>query len=345
MKKLRFAVIGTGFWANYQIPAWMELDGIELVALYNRTRSKAEALAQQYNIPGVYDDIEELLKNEQLDFADIITDVDTHNVFTEMAAKKGIAVICQKPMAAGLKKAEQMVNTCKNHQVPFFIHENWRWQAPIRKLKDLLNMGVIGSIFKARVTFCSAFPVFDNQPFLAEIDEFILTDIGSHILDVCRFLFGEARSLYCQTASVNPKIKGEDAANVMMKMENGISCYAEMSYASILEHESFPQTYILIEGTKGSIQLMNNYQVHITTRSGTDKIKAAPRLYRWLDPAYALVHSSIVDCNRDILNDLLKNEVSENRGSNNLETVRLVHAAYASARNNELITIKSFHAD
>lgn len=345
MKKLRFAVIGTGFWANYQIPAWMELDGIELVALYNRTRSKAETLAQKYKVPGVYDDVEALLENEQLDFVDIITDVDTHSVFTEMAAKKNIAVICQKPMAAGLKTAQQMVNTCKDHNVPFFIHENWRWQAPIRKLKELLNEGIIGDVFKARVTFCSAFPVFDNQPFLAELDEFILTDIGSHILDVCRFLFGEAQTLYCQTASVNPKIKGEDAANVMMRMENGISCFAEMSYASILEQESFPQTYILIEGAKGSIHLMRDYQVHITTRSGTDKIKAEPKLYPWLDPAYALVHSSIVDCNRDILDDLLNNKVSENRGANNLETVRLVHAAYASARKNEVINLKSFHAD
>jgi len=345
MKKLRFAVIGTGFWANYQIPAWMELDGIELVALYNRTKSKAETLAQKYNVPAVYDSVEGLLKNEKLDFVDIITDVDTHSVFTEMAAEKGIAVICQKPMAAGLKAAQQMVNTCKDHQVPFFIHENWRWQAPIRKLKTLLDEGVIGDVFKARVTFCSAFPVFDNQPFLAELDEFILTDIGSHILDVCRFLFGEAQSLYCQTTSVNPKIKGEDAASVMMKMENGITCYAEMSYASILEHESFPQTYILIEGAKGSIQLMRDYRLHITTRSGTEKIKAEPKLYSWLDPAYALVHSSIVACNRDILDDLLNNKASENRGINNLETVRLVHAAYASARNNELINLKSFHAD
>ena len=238
-----------------------------------------------------------------------------------------------------------MVNTCKDHHVPFFIHENWRWQAPIRKLKELLNEGIIGDVFKARVTFCSAFPVFDNQPFLAELDEFILTDIGSHILDVCRFLFGEAQSLYCQTASVNPKIKGEDTANVMMKMENGISCHAEISCASILEHESFPQTYTLVEGSKGSIHLMSDYQIHITTRGGTDKIKAEPKFYPWLDPAYALVHSSIVDCNRDILYDLLNNKASENRGINNLETVRLVHAAYASARKNELINIQSFNVE
>ena len=92
-RKLRFAVIGTGFWANYQIPAWMELDAAELVAVYNRTRSRAEAIAKKFNIPGVYDNVPDLLKNEELDFVDIITDVDTHATFTAMAARKGIPVI------------------------------------------------------------------------------------------------------------------------------------------------------------------------------------------------------------------------------------------------------------
>ncbi len=342
MKNLRFAVIGTGFWANYQIPAWMELNGVELVALYNRTKSKAETLAHQFKVISVYDDVEKLLDNEKLDFVDIITDVDTHPVFTEMAAKRGIAVICQKPMAPKLAIAEEMVKVCNHYKVPFFIHENFRWQAPIRKLKALLDGGTIGNVFKARVTFCSGFPVFDNQPFLAELDEFILTDIGSHILDVCRFLFGEVDTLLCQTHSVNPKIKGEDVANVLMKMKNGISCYAEMSYASILEYESFPQTFVLVEGEHGSIELTRDCVLRLTTRKGTEIFNVEPKLYSWLDPKYALVHSSIVDCNRDILNALQGSSSAETTGADNFETVRLVHAAYASAKTKQLIDMKIF---
>ncbi len=342
MKKLRFAVLGTGFWANYQIPAWMELEGVELVALYNRTLAKAETMAQKFGVPAVYDNAEQLLAKEDLDFVDIITDVDTHASFTEMAAQQGVAVICQKPMAPKLALAQHMVEACAKADVPFFIHENWRWQAPIRKLNEIMQSGVIGEVFKARVTFCSGFPVFDNQPFLAELDEFILTDIGSHILDVCRFLFGEAETLYCQTASVNPKIKGEDVANVFMRMQTGVSCYAEMSYASILEYEPFPQTFILVEGAHGSAHLTSDYEIHLTTRKGTEIIKAAPVMYPWLDPEYALVHSSIVDCNRDILNALQGKALAETTGMDNLETVRLVHAAYASARSNQLITLSQF---
>ena len=342
MKPLRFAVIGTGFWAKYQIPAWMELEGIELVALYNRTRSKAEALARQYNVRNVYDDMSELLKTEQLDFVDIITDVDTHAEFTIAAAKKGIAVICQKPMAPKMAIARDMVRTCEDHGVQFYIHENWRWQAPIRRLKEIIEQQVIGRIFKAKVSFCSAFPVFDNQPFLRALDEFILTDIGSHILDVCRFLLGEAESVYCHTATVNSKIKGEDVANVLMRMKNGVSCFVEMSYASILEYEIFPQTLILLEGEKGSIALGRDYTITTTTRSGTSTIHAQPKQYEWADPAYALVHSSIVDCNKNILDALQGKAKAETTGNDNFETVRLVHAAYASAKRGQVITMDSF---
>jgi len=342
MGKLRFAVFGTGFWANYQIAAWNEIGGVELVALYNRTKSKAEAMAKKFNVPAVYGDYELLLEREQIDFADIITDVDSHAAITEAVARRGIPVICQKPMAPRLDVAKCMVDVCRDCKVPFFVHENWRWQAPMRMLKKLLQDQRIGKIFKSRVTFCSAFPVFDNQPFLAELDEFILTDIGSHILDTCRFLFGEAETLYCNVATINEKIRGEDVANVMMKMQNGSTCYAEMSYASLFEHESFPQTYILIEGSKGSIRLQHDFVIKVTTSDGTETIDARPPQYAWADPKYALVHASIVECSRDILYNLQGLRRAETTGADNLETVRLVHAAYASARTNSLIRLSSF---
>ncbi len=71
---------------------------------------------------------------------------------------------------------------------------------------------------RARIDYANSFPVFDNQPFLKELDHFILTDIGTHILDVARFLFGEASSVRCQTRRMRRDIAGEDVATVMMEM-------------------------------------------------------------------------------------------------------------------------------
>jgi D-apiose dehydrogenase len=339
MDKLRGAVIGTGFWANYQIPAWNEVDGVEIVALYNRTRSKAEVLAEKYNIPNVYDDYDILLENEELDFIDIITDVDTHMHFTMKAAEKKINVICQKPMAANLRDANEMLEVCTRNGVQFYIHENFRWQAPIREVKKILDEGTLGKPFKGRVGFVSGFPVFDNQPFLAEIDKFIITDVGSHVFDIARFLFGEANSLYCVTQKVNPKIIGEDVANVLLQMKSGVHCYVEMSYASILEKEAFPQTLLLIECEKGSVYLSNDFSLKVVTREGVILEKVVqPKLYDWLDPEYAVVHSSIVDCNRNILEGL-QGGTSETTGSDNIKTVELVWKSYESAEKNCVITL------
>ena len=80
-------------------------------------------------------------------------------------------------------------------------------------------------------TCFSGFDVFANQPFLAALEQFILTDIGSHILDVARFLFGEASQLYCQTRRVHRHIKGEDVATVLMTMQDGMLVTCNMAYA------------------------------------------------------------------------------------------------------------------
>lgn len=336
-RRLRFAVIGTGFWSNFQIAAWKELEGVELVALYNRTQERAIEVAKKFGVEKVYDNAEELLLNETLDFVDIITDVDTHASFTKMAARNNVNVICQKPMAASYGAAKAMVDDCNSAGVKLFIHENFRWQAPIRLLKTALESGVIGTPFKARISFCSAFPVFANQPFLAELEHFIITDVGSHVLDIARYLFGEAKTLYCLTKRVNQKIKGEDVANILLNMHDGLHCFVELSYASILEKESFPQTLVHVEGEKGSITLAHDFEIRITTRSGTTVQTAAPVIYSWADPAYAVVHSSIVDCNRNILSGL-RGGSAETTGNDNLQTVKLVWSAYESASSGKIIS-------
>ncbi len=341
MADLRFAIIGTGFWSQFQLAAWRELDGVECVALCNRTRSRSEELARRFGVPAVYEDAREMLRREKLDFVDIITDVDTHSRFVHLAAEHKLPVICQKPMAPSLAEAAAMTKVCREAGVGFFIHENWRWQAPIRELKKLLDSGAIGTVFRARIHFCSSFPVFDNQPFLKDLGQFILTDIGSHILDTARFLLGEAETLACQVHRVHPDIKGEDVATVMMKMESGATVVCEMSYASRLEHERFPETYVYVEGEEGSIELGPDYWVRMTTAVGTHARRYPPPRYGWADPAYDLVQASIVPCNADLLLALQGKTIAETTGEDNLKTIRLVFACYDAARNQQIIDLKS----
>ena len=343
MNKLRFAVFGCGFWSKFQIGAWSEIEGVELVALYNRTLSKASILADLFHVPRVYDNPEELLQNEQLDFVEIITDVDTHARFTELALKHGIKnIICQKPMAPSFEEARRMVTRCREAGANLYIHENYRWQAPIRRFREILDSGVIGKPFKARVSFLSGFPVFENQPFLAELDKFILTDMGSHILDVTRFLFGEAKTLWCQTRSINHGIKGEDLAVVTLKMKNNMPVYTEMSYASIVEHDSFSTVYILVEGEKGSVYLGPGFEIRTTTRGKTVSELVKFPSYDWADPDYIVNHESGIPLSRNILADMMKQGKAENTGDDNFETVKLVWACYQSASTGKPVDMDGF---
>ncbi len=348
MAPLRFAVFGTGFWARYQLAAWGEVGGAECVALYNRTRSKAEALAEEFGVPAVYDDAETLLQNETLNFADIITDVETHARFVGLCARFRVPVICQKPMAPDLDAARAMVAACRDAEVPFFIHENWRWQTPLRAVKEALRSGVIGRPFRARLRMVSGFPVFANQPFLAELERFILTDMGSHILDVARFLFGEATSLYCQTQRVHPTIKGEDVATVMLRMNDGMTVLVEIGYPGApAEHDRFPETYVTVEGAGGTVELGPDFWLRITTTDGTHARRVPPERYAWADPAYDVVHASIVGCCANLLGALRSDKsdegegAAETTGEDNLRTAELVFAAYDSAERGAVIRFPS----
>jgi len=339
MPNIRIAIFGTGFWSNFQIPAWFEVGGVEIVAAYNRTLSKAEAVASKFNIPHVYSDPEELLCAETIDVMDIITELPAHAPLVNLAAKYKIPVICQKPMAPDLETAEQMVAVCQEANTPFYIHENWRWQTPIRAVKAALDSGAIGVPFRARMDMISGFPVFANQPFLKTLDHFILTDLGSHILDTARFLFGEANSIFCKTQKIHPDIAGEDVATVLLHMSEKTTVTLNMAYAeNYLENDCFPQTFIFIEGEKGSIALGPDYWLRVTTQEGTLSRRVPPPRYAWADPAYDVVQSSIVPCNADLLRALIGEGKAETTGEDNLQTVRLVFAAYDSAAANQVIT-------
>lgn len=339
MKELRFGIIGTGFWARYQLAAWRELTGARCVALYNRTRAKAEKMAREFGVPTVYDNAEELLRREQPDFVDIITDVNTHRPFVELAAAHQTAVICQKPLAPTLTDARAMLAACQRAGVPLLVHENWRWQAPLRELKTLLDTAPIGRVFRARVTYSNSFPVFDNQPFLKQLDQFILTDIGTHILDATRMLFGEATTLFCRTARVHRDIRGEDVATVMLGMASGATVTCEMSYASRVEHDRFPETYVLVEGEQGSLELGPDFWIRVTTVAGTHARRYPPPYYAWADPRYALAQTAGVACQANLLGALRGEHTAETTGEDNLNTLALVFGAYESAARGATIQI------
>ena len=340
MNQRRFAIFGAGFWARCQLAAWREVGGVECVAIYNRSRAKAEAFARDLGVPAVYDDAEKLLREVKPDFVDNITEIGGHMPLSLLCAKHRIACICQKPMAASLKDARAMVAAFAKAKTPFFVHENWRWQTPMRALIDTLRSGVIGTPFRARFTMISGFDVWANQPALRELPQFILTDLGTHILDTARACFGEARSLYCQLhRTLAPDVKGDNVATLLLSMgEAKTSVVIELGYAKTpLERESFPQTLAFVEGPLGSIEVTGDYWLRVTTKKGTQSRRHAPPRYAWADPRYDISQSSMVPCHRDLLAALRGETPGETTGADNLKTLELVFGAYESARRDAVV--------
>ena len=335
MKPLRFAIFGAGFWARAQLAAWREVGGVECVAIYNRSRERAEAFARDLDVPAVYDDAEKLLREVKPDFVDNITEVGGHKPLSLFCAKHRIPCVVQKPMAASLKDAREMVAAFARARTPFFVHENWRWQTPMRALIDTLRSGVIGTPFRARLSFLSGFDVWANQPALRDLQQFILTDLGVHLLDTARACFGEASSVYCQLhRTLAPAVKGDNVATLLLAMgEAKTSVAMEIAYAKTpLERECFPQTLVFVEGPLGSIEVTADYWLRVTTKKGTHSRRHAPPRYAWADPSYDLSQSSMVPCHRGLLAALRGERAAETTGADNLKTMELVFAAYESAR-------------
>jgi predicted dehydrogenase len=115
-------------------------------------------------------------------------------------------------------------------------------------------------------------------------------------------------------------------------MAEGTAVVCNMAYAgNALEHDRFPETYVFVEGESGSAELGPDYWVRVTTGDGTHARRYPPTRYSWADPAYEVIHASMVPCLADLLAALRGESRAETTGEDNLLTLRLVFAAYESA--------------
>ncbi len=327
---LRGAVIGCGYFAQNHLHGWQELDGVEIVAVCDIDGSKARQTAQKFGIPAGFTDAEQLLQQSAaLDFVDIVTTPESHRALVELAARYRKHTSCQKPLAPLLADARAMVTACEQAGVQFMVFENFRWQTPMLRLKSHLD--AIGEVFFGRIYFRSAYDVYANQPYLAEDERFILYDLGIHLFDLARFFMGEVEHLTCLTQRVNPKIKGEDVATVLMKMHSGATCIVDLSFASHCDVESFPQTFVYLEGAEGSICLGHDYDLTVVQGKQVTHETVAPASYRWSHPPHEAVQESVVAVQRHWVDCLRHNREPDTSGSDNLKTLELVFGAYESA--------------
>ncbi|WP_110654386.1 Gfo/Idh/MocA family protein [Salinicola halimionae] len=343
-RDLRGALIGCGFFAENQMRAWQELPGVKIVALCDRDPQRLAHFQDRFGIEATYTDAEAMFEaladsaDPGLDFVDIATTTSAHAALVPLAADRGVDILCQKPFAGSLETARRLIEYCTQRGVSLSIHENFRWQQAVRRTIEALRDGEIGRPFFGRISYRSGFDVYKAQPYLARVERFIIEDLGIHVLDIARALFGEVDRLSCETARVNPAINGEDVATLMLRHANGVTAVVDCSYATHLADDPFPQSLIEIDGEQGSLRLRQDFVLEIHDVDGQREVRdVSPEPPAWSEAPWVPIQASVLAFQADWLQARRQHRPVETCGEDNFNTLALVEAAYRAAASHHTV--------
>lgn len=336
---MKGALIGCGFFARNQMHGWAGIEGVDIVAVCDREPTRRDDTAARFSARP-YADAAEMLAAEDLDFVDIATTVASHRPLVEMAAQAGVHVICQKPFAETMEDARAMVAAVDAAGRTLMVHENFRWQSAVRTAIEAVRNEAIGTPFFGRVSFRSGYDVFAGQPYLATDPRFIIQDLGIHILDVARALFGDVATLSATTRRINPAIRGEDVATMLLEHTSGVTSVVDCSYATKRQPETFPETLLEIDGDKGTLRLDAGYRLVIQV-DGETVCDVAPPVLPWAERPWHNIQESVQIIQQHFADCLRNGTQPETSGHDNLKTLALVEAAYRSADGQSRIDMRA----
>jgi hypothetical protein len=141
--KLRAGLIRCGFVARNHRHAWRELAAkADLLAACDLDSERARAAQHAFDAPSAYTDAATMLDRERLDFVDIVTTMPSHRALVLLAAAHKVAVIVPKPFPPTWDDCLAMAEDCRDVGVPLMVHENFRFQAPMLAVAEVLRGGV-----------------------------------------------------------------------------------------------------------------------------------------------------------------------------------------------------------
>lgn len=113
MKEIRLGTIGSGVIVHSILDGVSATDGIRCAAVYSRSQEKGKVLADQYGVKKVYTDMEEFLKDEEINFVYIASPNILHYEQAKRALLAGKNVICEKPFCTKSEQAKELVKLAK----------------------------------------------------------------------------------------------------------------------------------------------------------------------------------------------------------------------------------------
>ena len=341
----RGLLIGAGYFSDFHLDAWQRLPGAEIVCICDLDEAKARRAADKYGIATISTNVSDALNRTDLDFVDIATAPAGRLEIVQQVIKRGLPMICQKPLAADFRTATQIIELANASNRPFMVHENFRFQPWYREIKRLLQSGVIGQRLHT-ITMRSRLgdgwgtdAYLGRQPYFRTMPRLLIHETGVHFVDTFRYLAGEIAECSADIRRLNDVIVGEDTGLLRFRFAGGgVGVWDANRYnESTAENPRYTFGELLVEADGGSLWLN-------TDGSITIKPLGQPAYQHDFNPSkLGFGGDCVYACQQHFL-DVLAGECGcETSPSEYLKSLQAVEALYESARRNRPVALCGGH--
>lgn len=248
-ENLNWAVLGTGVIANEMAQALQKM-GKNLYAVANRTHEKAIAFANKYDVQKVYDEIDDMFEDEDVDIIYITSPHNTHYAFMEKALQHGKHLLVEKSITLNSRELDRMIALANQKQL-IMAEAMTIWHMPIyKKLWDIVKSNQLGKVQMITVNFGS-FKEYDmnNRFFNMNLAGGAMLDIGVYALSIVRSFMDETPTDIVSQWKASPTGSDEQATILLKNKQD------QMATVALSMHSKQPKR-AMISCEKGYIEIM-----------------------------------------------------------------------------------------
>lgn len=352
MKQVKIGVIGCGRIAqDVHVPNYVKHPKSNLIALSDVNKDILNAMARKFEIKYAFSDYRELLESGLVDAVSVCVPTFLHSQVVIDAAKNGIHVLCEKPLALNMKEADEMLAAVSKADIKFMVGFNRRFLPNHIMAKEYLEKGRIGKPILARATMITAGPYesqIERNHYRNEAEKRIgcLFDSGSHLADLLIWMLGKPLKVSASTSTYMDEVGVDDSAVVCINFENGALGNMWVVWLNLPDYQAVENSRKLeIIGTNGKIESDGLGPSLDFYRSGSimsrlrGKIRITPRKFDPKIPHEALAWSYRQEID-DFLGSIIKNKKPSITGGEAKEALRLILAAYESTSSGSTILLE-----
>lgn len=248
-ENLNWAVLGTGVIANEMAQALQKM-GKNLYAVANRTHEKAIAFANKYDVQKVYDEIDDMFEDEDVDIIYITSPHNTHYAFMEKALQHGKHLLVEKSITLNSRELDRMIALANQKQL-IVAEAMTIWHMPIyKKLWEIVKSNQLGKVQMITVNFGS-FKEYDmnNRFFNMNLAGGAMLDIGVYALSIVRSFMDETPTDIVSQWKASPTGSDEQATILLKNKQD------QMATVALSMHSKQPKR-AMISCEKGYIEIM-----------------------------------------------------------------------------------------